>query len=63
MLYQCGRQRWFFPCVCNILTSQEMTEGCWQGVKVTSEAVLDNMVSSDCKALQRTKKEITEVEG
>lgn len=40
-----------------------MTEGCWQGVKVTSEAVLDNMVSSDCKVLQRTKKEITEVEG
>lgn len=40
-----------------------MTDGCWQGVKVTSEAVLHNMVSSDRKALQRTKKEITEAEG
>jgi len=45
-----------------MLTSQETTDGCWQGVKVTSEAVVDNMVSSDRKALRHTKKEIMEAE-
>ena len=59
----CGRQRWFFPRVCNILTGQEMTDGCRQGIKATSAAVLDNMVSSDRKTLRHTKKEITEAEG
>lgn len=40
-----------------------MTVGCWQEVKVTSEVVLDNTVSGDCKALGCIKKEITEAEG
>lgn len=43
--------------------NQEMTEGCWQEVKVTSEVMLDNIVSGDCKALGHIKKEITEGEG
>lgn len=53
MFYPCGRQRWFFPCICN---TREMTDGCWKGVKVSSEVVWDNMVNSDHKVLSYTKK-------